>query len=176
MFAKESACYAPHPTGKTLLFLVNVFIVYHIICVTFSVASIRHSMNCVSMCPHFHTKNVSAKLTRCVWPSLTFRYCARFVNCNIWIFASNIVFPLLMRNRLGLQVLNADCDPLTYVEKCLRGEINAEHAHWNTSDLTARLSWINWENLGVHPSRRTLLTSLALSGDPTMNPNHKYVL
>lgn len=81
-----------------------------------------------------------------------------------------------MRNRLGLQVLNADCDPLTYVEKCLRGEINAEHAHWNTSDLTARLSWINWENLGVHPSRRTLLTSLALSGDPTMNPNHKYVL
>lgn len=37
-------------------------------------------------------------------------------------------------------------------------------------DLTARLSWINWENLGVHPARRTLLTSLALSGDPNINP------
>lgn len=31
------------------------------------------------------------------------------------------------------EVLQADCDPLTYVEKCLRGEINAERAHWNTS-------------------------------------------
>ncbi|XP_030375820.1 helix-loop-helix protein 13 [Scaptodrosophila lebanonensis] len=57
-------------------------------------------------------------------------------------------------------------DPLTYVEKCLRGEIKADRATWNTSDLTARLSWINWENLGVHPGRRTLLTSLALSSEP----------
>ena len=30
-------------------------------------------------------------------------------------------------------VLKADYDPLTYVEKCLRGEIKAERAHWNTS-------------------------------------------
>ncbi|EDS37763.1 n-twist [Culex quinquefasciatus] len=60
------------------------------------------------------------------------------------------------------EVLEADYDPLTYVEKCLRGEIKADRAHWNTSDLTARLSWINWENLGVHPGRRTILTSLAL--------------
>lgn len=86
------------------------------------------------------------------------------------------------------EVLEADYDPLTYVEKCLRGEIKADRAHWNTSgklifqfrfqddyekyfffllDLTARLSWINWENLGVHPGRRTLLTSLALTSDPT---------
>lgn len=44
------------------------------------------------------------------------------------------------------------------------------------TDLTARLSWINWENLGVHPGRRTLLTSLALTGDPMLNnqPNQKY--
>lgn len=43
-------------------------------------------------------------------------------------------------------------------------------------DLTARLSWINWENLGVHPGRRTLLTSLALTGDPNLShpQNHKY--
>lgn len=94
------------------------------------------------------------------------------------------------------EVLETDYDPLTYVEKCLRGEIKADRAHWNTSgkskigavseilklflfcfelDLTARLSWINWENLGVHPGRRTLLTSLALSSDPTA-PHPKYNL
>ncbi|XP_048521056.1 helix-loop-helix protein 13 isoform X2 [Dendroctonus ponderosae] len=60
------------------------------------------------------------------------------------------------------EVLTADCDPLTYVEKCLRGEIKADRANWNTSDLTARLSWINWENLGVTPGRRSTLTTLAL--------------
>lgn len=86
------------------------------------------------------------------------------------------------------EVLEVDYDPLTYVEKCLRGEIKVDKANWNTSgnadcaadgevlilatfsvrlDLTARLSWINWENLGVHPGRRTLLTSLALSGEPS---------
>lgn len=31
------------------------------------------------------------------------------------------------------EVLEADYDPLTYVEKCLRGEIKADRAHWNTS-------------------------------------------
>ncbi|XP_045470582.1 helix-loop-helix protein 13 isoform X2 [Harmonia axyridis] len=67
------------------------------------------------------------------------------------------------------EVLTADCDPLTYVERCLRGEIKADRANWNTSDLTARLSWINWENLGVSPGRRSALTSLALSSD---NMNH----
>ncbi|KAK9888641.1 hypothetical protein WA026_000869 [Henosepilachna vigintioctopunctata] len=67
------------------------------------------------------------------------------------------------------EVLTADCDPLTYVERCLRGEIKADRANWNTSDLTARLSWINWENLGVSPGRRSTLTSLALSSD---NMNH----
>lgn len=63
------------------------------------------------------------------------------------------------------EVLTADCDPLTYVERSLRGEIKADRANWNTSDLTARLSWINWENLGVTPSRRSALTSLALTSD-----------
>uniref|UniRef100_A0A1B6CPI0 BHLH domain-containing protein n=1 Tax=Clastoptera arizonana TaxID=38151 RepID=A0A1B6CPI0_9HEMI len=61
------------------------------------------------------------------------------------------------------EVLTADCDPLTYVEKCLRGDKQVDRAEWNTSDLTARLSWINWENLGVNPNRRSVLTSLALS-------------
>ncbi|XP_072397654.1 helix-loop-helix protein 13 isoform X6 [Diabrotica undecimpunctata] len=63
------------------------------------------------------------------------------------------------------EVLTADCDPLTYVERCLRGEIKADRANWNTSDLTARLSWINWENLGVTPGRRSALTSLALTSE-----------
>ncbi|XP_044743365.1 helix-loop-helix protein 13 isoform X2 [Chrysoperla carnea] len=67
------------------------------------------------------------------------------------------------------EVLGVDCDPLTYVEKCLRGEIKADQAHWNTSDLTARLSWINWENLGVNPNRRSALTSLALTSDSINN-------
>lgn len=31
------------------------------------------------------------------------------------------------------EVLEADYDPLTYVEKCLRGELKADGAHWNTS-------------------------------------------
>ncbi|KAG8269021.1 response to oxidative stress [Homalodisca vitripennis] len=66
------------------------------------------------------------------------------------------------------EVLTADCDPLTYVEKCLRGEKQVERAEWNTSDLTARLSWINWENLGVNPNRRSVLTTLALTTD-TLN-------
>ncbi|KAG5681293.1 hypothetical protein PVAND_010744 [Polypedilum vanderplanki] len=52
-------------------------------------------------------------------------------------------------------VLEVDYDPLTYVQKCMKGEIKANDANWNTSDLTARLSWINWENLGVHPSRQS---------------------
>lgn len=63
------------------------------------------------------------------------------------------------------EVLDARQDPLTYVERCLRGEISGVRAEWNTSDLTARLSWINWENLGVNPNRRSVLTNLALTTD-----------
>ncbi|XP_054166119.1 basic helix-loop-helix transcription factor amos-like [Oppia nitens] len=55
------------------------------------------------------------------------------------------------------EILASDYDPITYIEKCLKGEIKGEHTHeWNTSDLTARLSWINWENLGVNPNRRNI--------------------
>ncbi|CAL8110444.1 unnamed protein product [Orchesella dallaii] len=64
------------------------------------------------------------------------------------------------------EVLVSKYDPLTYVEKCLKGEIKCDQSSaWNTSDLTARLSWINWENLGVSPNRRSSLTSLTLSSD-----------
>ncbi|XP_054716709.1 musculin-like [Uloborus diversus] len=64
------------------------------------------------------------------------------------------------------EILASEYDPLTHIEKCLRGELKGEHAGmWNTSDLTARLSWINWENLGVNPNRRSVLTTLSLTTD-----------
>lgn len=34
------------------------------------------------------------------------------------------------------EVLTADCDPITYVEKCLRGDKLPERAEWNTSGKT----------------------------------------
>lgn len=37
------------------------------------------------------------------------------------------------------------------------------------TDLTARLSWINWENLGVNPNRRSVLTTLALTAENMNN-------
>lgn len=37
------------------------------------------------------------------------------------------------------EVLTADCDPLTYVERCLRGEIKADRANWNTSGEFVRI-------------------------------------
>nr|XP_027201858.1 neurogenic differentiation factor 6-like [Dermatophagoides pteronyssinus] len=53
------------------------------------------------------------------------------------------------------EILASDLDPIVYIEKCLRGELKGEHtAEWNTSDLTARLSWINWENLGINLAQR----------------------
>ncbi|KAM7302271.1 twist-related protein 1 [Ixodes scapularis] len=64
------------------------------------------------------------------------------------------------------ELLVSQHDPLTHIDKCLRGELKGEHAaEWNTSDLTARLSWINWESLGVNPNRRSVLTTLTLTAD-----------
>ncbi|XP_026680237.1 helix-loop-helix protein 2 [Diaphorina citri] len=64
------------------------------------------------------------------------------------------------------ELLATDVDPLSYVENTLRsGDRHHERAEWNTSDLTARLSWINWENLGVSPNRRGVLNSLSLTTD-----------
>lgn len=37
------------------------------------------------------------------------------------------------------EVLAARLDPLTYVERCLRGEINGERAEWNTSGICSVL-------------------------------------
>ena len=52
------------------------------------------------------------------------------------------------------EILASDLDPISYIDKCLRGEVRGAHTHeWNTSDLVARLSWINWAALGITPDR-----------------------
>lgn len=56
------------------------------------------------------------------------------------------------------EILHSDLDPVDYIERSLRGEIRTPGSvHWNTSDLTARLSWINWDNLGITPARNSFL-------------------
>ena len=63
-------------------------------------------------------------------------------------------------------------EPLVYIESCLRGEMRTEGSiEWNTSDLTARLAWINWDNLGVGPARRGVLANLQLA-TPSSIPIH----
>lgn len=48
------------------------------------------------------------------------------------------------------EILMSGVDPLEYVENSLRqGTSGKMKAAWNTSDLTARLSWVKWESLGV---------------------------
>nr|XP_053634224.1 uncharacterized protein LOC128689785 [Cherax quadricarinatus] len=68
------------------------------------------------------------------------------------------------------ELLTSELDPVTHIEKGLRGELSSDQCHlWNTSDLTARLSWINWENLGVSPSRRSIFSSISLTSDSINN-------
>ncbi|KAG7156273.1 Helix-loop-helix protein 13-like [Homarus americanus] len=68
------------------------------------------------------------------------------------------------------ELLTSDLDPVTHIEKGLRGELSSDQCHmWNTSDLTARLSWINWENLGVSPSRRSIFSSISLTSESLNN-------
>jgi hypothetical protein len=62
-------------------------------------------------------------------------------------------------------------EPLAYIDRCFRGEIRtAQSAEWNTSDLTARLAWINWDNLGIEPGRRGILANLQLTGNSMAGP------
>jgi len=56
------------------------------------------------------------------------------------------------------EILQSELEPVDYIERSLRGELRTPGSiHWNTSDLTARLSWINWENLGITPARNSFL-------------------
>ncbi|XP_059199654.1 pancreas transcription factor 1 subunit alpha [Centropristis striata] len=44
------------------------------------------------------------------------------------------------------EILMSGCDPKAYVDECMKnGYKNQTNAIWNTSDLTARLSWIKWD-------------------------------
>ncbi|KAL8600509.1 hypothetical protein ACOMHN_005003 [Nucella lapillus] len=60
-------------------------------------------------------------------------------------------------------ILISGNDALDYVQETLRRSAASgaedEKEGWNTSDLTARLSWVKWESLGVR--RRPLLGSLS---------------
>ncbi|XP_069717853.1 helix-loop-helix protein 13-like [Phaenicophaeus curvirostris] len=43
-------------------------------------------------------------------------------------------------------ILLSGCDPKSYVEQCLKNGLQSQQqATWNTSDLTARLSWVKWD-------------------------------
>ncbi|KAK6172771.1 hypothetical protein SNE40_016365 [Patella caerulea] len=56
-------------------------------------------------------------------------------------------------------ILMSGNDPLEYIETSLTEDSDGSNkADWNTSDLTARLSWVKWESLGVR--RRPFLASL----------------
>ncbi|XP_061234962.1 helix-loop-helix protein 13-like [Neopsephotus bourkii] len=44
------------------------------------------------------------------------------------------------------EILLSGCDPKSYVEQCLKNGLQSQQqATWNTSDLTARLSWVKWD-------------------------------
>ncbi|XP_064925310.1 helix-loop-helix protein 13-like [Columba livia] len=44
------------------------------------------------------------------------------------------------------EILVSGCDPKSYVEQCLKNGLQSQQqATWNTSDLTARLSWVKWD-------------------------------
>ncbi|XP_075567800.1 helix-loop-helix protein 13-like [Pelecanus crispus] len=44
------------------------------------------------------------------------------------------------------EILFSGCDPKSYVEQCLKNGLQSQQrAAWNTSDLTARLSWVKWD-------------------------------
>ena len=79
------------------------------------------------------------------------------------IFILAIAYIALLREILDH---SDQMEPLSYIDRCFRGEIRtAQSAEWNTSDLTARLAWINWDNLGIEPGRRGVLANLQLSGN-----------
>lgn len=50
-------------------------------------------------------------------------------------------------------ILISRSDPLEYVESTLRTAGDGMDKAWITSDLTARLSWVKWESLGVRRPR-----------------------
>merc|ERR1712241_585728 len=58
------------------------------------------------------------------------------------------------------EILLGDLEPVQYIEQSLRGQLRTPGSvHWNTSDLTARLAWINWHNLGINTDRNSFMSA-----------------
>ena len=65
------------------------------------------------------------------------------IKSHLPLIVSTCIFPLFPH--LHLIMLNV---------QSLRGQLRTPGSvHWNTSDLTARLAWINWHNLGINTDR-----------------------
>ena len=61
------------------------------------------------------------------------------------------------------EILHSDLEPVQYIEQSLSGELKTPgNLLWNTSDLTARLAWINWDNLGISPARISFINAGSL--------------
>lgn len=78
------------------------------------------------------------------------------------------------------EVLECDYDPLTYVEKCLRGEIKADRAHWNTSGTIFGLFFKSTPFLTRAPhkfrsNRPTVLDKLGKSRRSSREKNFAHV-
>ncbi|XP_074596817.1 uncharacterized protein LOC141851909 isoform X2 [Brevipalpus obovatus] len=48
------------------------------------------------------------------------------------------------------EILASEYDTITYFEKCLEGQIRNETTREWKTNLTARLNWISWQNLGIN--------------------------
>ena len=67
----------------------------------------------------------------------------KLIKSHLPLIVSRCIFPLFPP--LHLIMLNV---------QSLRGQLRTPGSvHWNTSDLTARLAWINWHNLGINTDR-----------------------
>ena len=67
----------------------------------------------------------------------------KLIKSHLPLIVSTCIFPLFPH--LHLIMLNV---------QSLRGQLRTPGSvHWNTSDLTARLAWINWHNLGINTDR-----------------------
>ena len=81
----------------------------------------------------------------------TFPYEKRLSNIDTLRLA--IAYISLLR-----QILHSNLEPVHYIQQSLRGELRTPGSlHWNTSDLTARLTWINWDNFSISPARNSFI-------------------
>lgn len=126
----------------------------------------------------------SAEYLTFFWLSLYSIYLWNFLQTMLWKFSSKLEnLPMVV----GSSTQNFRChcihkylELMKIVSSCLCLDFHhsrnitlffLEFCVFYVLDLTARLSWINWENLGVHPGRRTMLTSLSFNNDNLHSKN-----